>query len=71
MPTNKALFEHYATKQDALEDLRNTLTVEEPYANLFEDEQKVFHDWVFENAGDYVDDKSIDWVGAFYDWSEG
>jgi len=61
---------HYATKQDALEDLCDTLIVEEGYADLFGDEQQVFHDWVFENADDYMDTNGVDWVGAFYDWKE-
>jgi len=63
--------DNYATKQDPLEDLCDTLITEEPYAALFGDEQQVFHDWVFRNAENYADSSGVDWVGAFYDWKEG
>jgi len=65
-----AILDHYGTAQDALEDMCDTLILEEPYADLFGDEQLAFHDWAFANAHDSVDGKGIDWVGAFYDWRE-
>lgn len=68
---SQAIAQFYGTEQDALESLCDTLIVEEPYFNLFGDEQLAFHDWAFENASDYIDGNGIDWVGAFYDWREG
>lgn len=68
--TSNVIYRLYGIPQDALEDLCDTLNVEEAYFNLFGDEQQAFHDWAFENAHNYVDDDRIDWVGAFHDWRE-
>lgn len=68
--TSDTIFQLYATAQDALEDLCDTLIVEEAYFNLFGDEQLAFHDWVFERAHDYIDEDRVDWISAFHDWRE-
>lgn len=67
---NAAILDNYGSAQDALEHLCDTLVTEEAYFDLFADEQQAFHDWAFDNAADYLDDGTIDWIGAFYDWRE-
>ena len=64
----KALADRYGTDQDVLEDICDTLIVEQEYADLDGDQQQAFHKWAFANAGEYLDGTRVDWVGVLHDW---
>ena len=63
-----ALSARYASAQDALEDLCDTLVVETKYAHLSAHRQLAFHDWAFAHAEDYLGGGGVDWVDLLHDW---
>jgi len=67
---SNTIYRQYGMPQDALEDLCDTLIVEEAYFDLFGEEQQAFHDWAFENAHDYETEYGVDWREAFQAWRE-
>lgn len=64
----KTLANRYGASQDVLEDICDTLIVEQEYAELDAEQQQAFHKWAFANAEHYLDGTDVDWVGVLHDW---
>lgn len=69
MPDN-TLIDIYGTEKVARSAMKKALSNEQKFGDLETEDRAKYLEWMRKNARKYKDGDAIDWIGAFYDWSE-
>jgi len=62
------LSEFYVSDQNAFDHMEYTLSMEGPFAELFEEELFDFFQFAYHFWGEYIGMDGVDWVSMFYVW---
>ena len=67
---NTTILDLFGTADNAVSSLKKALSNDAFWNGMSGHDKVVFQEWAFNNAKNYKDGETLDWVGAFYDWLE-